>query len=505
MAAFPRSLLPLAALLAALPLAGTARANVTGCDEAAIYADAPPSATPFLDRAFAWVHAGAMYCQCVTAATSPYRADCSGMVSYAWGMAPPGHTTHSLGGGQWDDGQSVVIGWDELTIGDALNFPGDPSKGVGHVMLFGGWLDAAHTQLCAIEESSTGTPAHISKHSLSNPGSWWGGSGTFGGIYLPIRLAGYSPTPPNQAPRGWMDRADCEVIGGWAQDQDAPDQVLDVHLYFDGSPGDPGAQAIAVHADAHRDDLCQAIGSCNHGFSTATPRSLLDGQAHTVRAYGIDTAGGNNPILSGSPLTFQCAPPAPPLDAQHGVKRWITSPAAFAAWRFDWLRDLAHEGDEVVASFPVGPDLPEAPLVVRADDGSPEVWVIDTWVRRHVTDPASLAAWRFDAVTVKPAAEVQAYPVGPDFPAAPFVFAGASDPKAYLLDVPMLPPAQGEVGAGGSSGGTGGSGGTGAVGSPSDEPRSASGCQAAGSSGGAGISWVAAALALVAARRRRDR
>jgi hypothetical protein len=511
MPAFPRSLRSLGVLLAALATASSAQANVTGCDEAAIYADAPPSATPFLDRAFSWVHAGAMYCQCVTSATSPYRADCSGMVSYAWGLAAPGHTTHSLGGGQWDDGQSVVIGWDELTIGDALNFPGDPSKGVGHVMLFGGWLDAAHTQLCAIEESSTGTPAHISKHSLSNPGSWWGGSGTFGDIFLPIRLTGYAPTPPNQAPRGWLDRADCDLIGGWAQDQDSPDQAIDVHLYFDSSPGDAGAQAFAVHADAHRDDLCQAIGSCNHGFSVATPRALLDGQVHTVRAFGIDTGGGNNPLLSGSPMTFQCAPPLPPLDGLHGVKRWITSPEAFAAWRFDWLRDLAHEGDDVVASFPDGPNLPDAPLVVQADDGSPEVWVLDTWVRRHVTDPASLAAWRFDgAVTVKPAAEVQAYPVGPDFPAAPFVFAGASDPKAYLLDVPILPPAQGDADAGSSDGGagTGGAGGsggagTGGAGTPSSE--SPSGCQAAGGAGGgAGVAWIAAAVALFAARRRRS-
>jgi len=473
-------------------VAATSQALVAACEEGAIRADAPASAIPFLDRAFEWVHIGAMYCQCVTAETSPYRADCSGLVSYAWGLAPPGHTTYSFAGGPWDDGQSVVIGWNELTIGDALNFPGDPNQGVGHIMLFGGWLDAAHTEFCAIEESSVGTPAHVSKHAISNPGSWWGGWGIFSDIFLPVRLTGYSP---NLAPRGWLDAASCDDISGWSQDQDTPDQSIAVHLYFDGGPGDPGAQAFAVLADGHRDDLCQAIGSCNHGFHAATPRSLLDGQPHAVQAFGIDSAGGYNPILAGSPLTFQCDPPMPPVDAKHGIKRWISSPAVFDAWHFDWFRDVARESDAVSASFPDGPNAPDAPVVVQADDGKPEVWVIDSGVRRHVIDPTSLAAWHFDGpgvVTVKPAAEVYKYPAGVDFPATPFVFGSPSDPKVYLLDVPFEPAPPG-------TGGTGGGGG-------SNSGGESSGCATRGTSVGAtddAAAWVLAALGLMAVRRRR--
>jgi MYXO-CTERM domain-containing protein len=499
------------------PVTSTSEAIVSSCDEGAIRADAPPSATPFLDRAFDWVHKGALYCQCVTAATSPYRADCSGLVSYAWGLAAPGHTTYSLAGGPWDDGQSVVIGWDELTIGDALNFPGNPSAGVGHVMLFGGWLNPEHTSFCAVEESSTGTPAHVSHHSIGDPGSWWGGSGSFGDIFLPIRLTGYVPTPPNQPPQGWLDAAACDGIRGWAQDPDAPDQPIDVHLYFDSSPGDPGAKAFAVHADQHRDDLCQAIGSCNHGFSAAPPRSLCDGQPHSVQAFGIDTAGGNNPLLSGSPQTLQCDPPAPPWDAQHGIKRWITSPSAFDAWHFDWLRDLAREPDALVASFPDGPDAPDAPVVVQADDGTPEVWVIDTGVRRHVVDPASLSAWHFDgAVSPMPAAQVYQVPQGADFPAAPFVFASPSDPKVYLLDVPFFPAPPGTGGAGGSStassgngSGTGGNPGTGSGGTAatggSGVPGQAGSCATAAGATDTTAAWAMVALALTALRRRRGR
>ena len=128
----------------------------------------------------------------------------------------------------------------------------------------------------------------------STPGAWGGWSmwqyndnGSIPGIAGNVDVDIFNGTidqldalasPPNQAPIGYIDSADCSSIAGWAQDQDMPDQPIDVHLYFDGNPGDPGARAFAVHADQHRDDLCQAIGSCNHGYSVATPRSLLDGQ-----------------------------------------------------------------------------------------------------------------------------------------------------------------------------------------------------------------------------------
>jgi MYXO-CTERM domain-containing protein len=336
---------------------------------------------------------------------------------------------------------------------------------------------------------------------------WWGG--------------GPAPTPyctTNKAPVGYIDSADCTSIAGWAQDQDTPDQPLDVHLYFDGNPGDPAARAFAVHADQHRDDLCAAIGSCNHGYSAAPPRSLLDGQPHTVNPFAIDSMGGTNPALSGGPKTFQCAPPTPPVDALHGVKRWIPSTAVFDAWRFDWFRDLAHEPDALVASFPDGPSEPDAPVVVQADDGTPEVWVIDTGVRRHVIDPASLAAWRFDGpgvIAIQPAAQVYQYPEGADFPAVPFVFSSPSDPKVYILDVPLQPPSLGTGGAGaggaggstgdGSGGGDIGSGQGGSGGDGEDEPGQASGCATTpGStgSGAAGLGLAAIAMAIAGRRRR---
>jgi MYXO-CTERM domain-containing protein len=191
----------------------------------------------------------------------------------------------------------------------------------------------------------------------------------------------------------------------------------------------------------------------------------------------------------------------------------------FDAWRFDWFRDLAHEPDALVASFPDGPSEPDAPVVVQADDGTPEVWVIDTGVRRHILDPASLAAWRLDGpgvIAVQPAATVYQYPKGADFPAIPFVFSSPSDPKVYILDVPLKPPSPSTSGAGGSGGagseatGSTGSDGPGSAqagsgGGDASDPGQSSGCAMAPGTTGGGAAGLGLIVLALATRRRRGR
>jgi len=121
-----------------------------------------------------------------------------------------------------------------------------------------------------------------------------------------------TPMPPaNQPPRGWPDVANCSQVRGWAQDLDAKHSAINVHVYFDGTPGQKGAKGYSVKANQHRSDLCKAIGSCKHGFVFKTPSKFLDGKSHPVWAYGIDSKGGTNPLLSGSPRTIKCAKPKP--------------------------------------------------------------------------------------------------------------------------------------------------------------------------------------------------
>ncbi|HUJ59539.1 MAG TPA: phage tail tip lysozyme [Kofleriaceae bacterium] len=184
------------------------------CNQATITAYAPISAQPFFNEAWAWVDAQVPYAEKVTGnpTAGPYRSDCSGFVSSIWGLAPPGETTYNFapgspakcGGGNSYLDESVAIAWSDLTPGDALNFPGDSCHvpASGHIMLFAGWLDAAHTEFCAVEEYSTGHPASIRAHSTSELASGWqsGLGGTLGTIFHPIRKAGYTPSGSPQGP-----------------------------------------------------------------------------------------------------------------------------------------------------------------------------------------------------------------------------------------------------------------------------------------------------------------
>jgi GH25 family lysozyme M1 (1,4-beta-N-acetylmuramidase) len=296
--------------------------------------------------------------------------------------------------------------------------------------------------------------------------------------------------PPNQAPRGWLDSADCTAMAGWAQDEDTPGQAIDVHLYFDGPAGQ--GHGVATKAGNHRQDLCQAIGSCEHGFSLRTPASLLDGKEHPVFAYGIDTnPQGLNDLLAGAPKTFKCDTPALPTNM---VRRWVTDPATFAAWRFDGFMDVVHHTDAELATVPRGLDVPHTPRLVVGDDGAPEVWLLDEvarkgeplYVKRHVIDPDSFAAWRFDwnAIEKMAAGTLANMKHGADWPARPMVVQG-DGPEVDFLDVPYdLPPVSGGPDAGGASP-PGPS-----VGDPGSTPQQGGGCSistsAPGSSGAPG-------------------
>ncbi|MCY1059240.1 M23 family metallopeptidase [Nannocystis sp. SCPEA4] len=322
----------------------------------------------------------------------------------------------------------------------------------------------------------------------------------------------------NIAPIGYLDDAGCEHITGWSQDPTAPDAVIPTHLYFNGPAGDPDAIGLAVDADVVRDDLCMAIGSCQHGFEMPTPLAVQDGQPHNVHAYGIDTQGGHNPELGSSPRTLMC-----PLPRLEGVRRRIVSVDVLAAWKFSTFTDMVTLTDEQVGNFEQSIDIPLAPTLVQADDGSPEVWLLDgddLQRRRHVPDPAVARAWHLDlaAVAVWPAVDVYALEEAPPLRPRPILVKGMAD-AVYVLDV-RLDPQEAGTGSDSDSAGeptTGGSNGS----SSSDDPGNADSGGAPGpasdglppgfgSDGGCGCNsrdsapaWLGALVLLLVARRRR--
>jgi hypothetical protein len=239
----------------------------------------------------------------------------------------------------------------------------------------------------------------------------------------------------NQAPRGYLDGADCTHVWGWSQDPDAPTQSIDTHLYF-GGPAGSGAVGKALHADGSRADLCTALGSCNHAFDLRSPRSLFDGAAHPVHAYGIDGQGGANAELSQSPAALTCMP------TEAGVKRHVTDPTSYASWGFDGFMDVRPVNDADLAAWPEAAPWPAAPVMVQAP-GEAAVWLVDGAYRRHVTSPTSAAEWHLDLgqVQQKTHAEVYALVEGPPLRARPPGVQG-SGPAVYMLDdaLPAIVP-----------------------------------------------------------------
>lgn len=284
-----------------------------------------------------------------------------------------------------------------------------------------------------------------------------------------VFLAALAPIPALAVePTGYLDVASCDTIGGWSQDPDEPAKPIAVHIYFGGPAGTPGAPAVGTVANIYREDLCAAIGSCEHGFYILPPLSLLDGQPRAVHAYGIDSQGGPNPELGASPKQLACAPP-PPV----GVRRKVADVKSFAAWRFQSFWDLLPLGPAEADALPDGPDMPSAPELIRADDGSDAIWLVDRGVRRAIPGGA-FATWRFDIATVqtRPAGEVSAMIEGTAVRPRPVVFIRGT---LFVVDDPQpeVPSTSSGSGGGGGAGGAGGSSsGAGAEGGagPADPP-----------------------------------
>lgn len=244
----------------------------------------------------------------------------------------------------------------------------------------------------------------------------------------------------NQPPRGKLDQVDCSAILGWGQDLDEPTAAIDVHLYIGGPAGDPKAYGMAVHANLHRDDLCTALGSCNHAFSAHAPLSFFDGVSRDVYAYAIDSKGGANTAIGNKPL--RCDKPPIPLLPGGVVRRLLKSPDVLAAWKLTTI-DLATLSDATLDAIPNGPDLEPAPVLVTVKGEDP-VYLHEYSTLRPVAGDAVMGAWKLDPKSTKeitPLERLSQLP-GADWTATPFLAKGTSA-AVYLVDAP--PPLWAEL------------------------------------------------------------
>lgn len=250
---------------------------------------------------------------------------------------------------------------------------------------------------------------------------------------LPVALGVLAVAAPTAAraqnPSGNIDSADCEGIEGWAQDPDVAEEPIDVALSWLAPSGDIAAVGSTTTADLYDDELCLILGSCEHGFSVPIPMSLRDELPHLVWAYGINDGDGGNPELGSSPAEFTCAPPT----VVDGVRRPLEG-SAMTDWQFSTFFNQASVSDAVLASLPEADAINGPPLLVRAGDGDPTVWLIDRGLKRSISDTAA-ANWKFDllSATVWNEAQVDVIPQGTAVPDEPLLLKGSLD-TIYLFD-----------------------------------------------------------------------
>jgi MYXO-CTERM domain-containing protein len=158
----------LAALLAALASTSCAGPAAEPGREHVAESAAAITGAAAIANAEQWVSAKLLYCQspnhasdtidpacpaiCTrtdNAAWDPYRSDCSGLVSWAWGLPPPGHTTYGFAPFATDITEAIAAS--ALAPGDAVN-------NSDHVMLFKAWVTPGQTATFIEEPGCSATP-----------------------------------------------------------------------------------------------------------------------------------------------------------------------------------------------------------------------------------------------------------------------------------------------------------------------------------------------------------
>jgi uncharacterized protein (TIGR03382 family) len=112
------------------------------CSREKVLAAASSGRRRALQRGFKWLDENVPYSQ--SGSHGGYRTDCSGFVSMCWELGKSSNTGALVSG----DANSRLSSFDDLIPADAL-------LRSGHVMMFAGWSDAAHTGACVLEQSST--------------------------------------------------------------------------------------------------------------------------------------------------------------------------------------------------------------------------------------------------------------------------------------------------------------------------------------------------------------
>lgn len=142
-----------------------------------------------------------------------------------------------------------------------------------------------------------------------------------------------------------------------------------------------------------------------------------------------------------------------PAPLPTGVKRELTTPEVLAAWRFDPFQDRAPVDEKVVEMLPEGPVMPTSPETVRG--ASDSVYLLDGARKRSIGSLAILAAWHLNESAIKTLSdfEIAQIPDGPPLRPRPLMVKDAKGRTSIIDD------AVASTSAGGGPAGQAGAGG----------------------------------------------
>jgi MYXO-CTERM domain-containing protein len=195
---------------------GTAASAITAADAIA--------------RAEEWVTAKLLYCQSPNNASDtidpacppvcmrmsnpawdPYRSDCSGLVSWAWGLPAPGRTTSEFAPNQNDI--TSVIQASTLQMGDAVNTD-DSASSEHHIMLFKAWTIPGQEATFIEEPGCSANPNYA--HEFTSGVTLSGSSikVAYNGItFMAIHYAGLGSSSSSSSSSGAPPPPTCQVKG----------------------------------------------------------------------------------------------------------------------------------------------------------------------------------------------------------------------------------------------------------------------------------------------------
>lgn len=156
-----------------------------------------------------WIELGVTYNRGGT--FEGHRKDCSGFVSMAWGLPKPGASTAMMEPFS-NHPDTFEIPVDQLIAGDAINrrtrrqLPGGGT--IGHVRLFGGWINQNEGTHCILEYYSTGKVGRAMKGTRADLADYIGLRRN--GLSTTPRDAG--PPPPPAAPNENANSPGCAVL-----------------------------------------------------------------------------------------------------------------------------------------------------------------------------------------------------------------------------------------------------------------------------------------------------